>query len=103
MVKAGATVRARDELELREKLAARTTAEANDQARRLCAVSSRFCRAGEPEEWFDLEVVGECTFCFCAAHALAAELGAVACGLPARYLIGRLLELERQHDKERTE
>lgn len=63
-----------NELELRERFALRAERTSNAQARRLCAVSSKACRMGDPGEWLDLEH-GARTYCFCAAHALAAELG----------------------------
>ena len=84
------------ELELRARLAERTETEGNRQARRLCAVSSKACRAGDDHEWFELEVIGKRTYCFCAAHALAAEVAA-AVGMPAEFIISTLHELERGH------
>ena len=88
------------ELELRARLAARTEAVGNKQARRLCAVSSNACRAGEDRDWFELEVTGKRTYCFCAAHSLAAELAASLAGghlFSAEHIIGKIHELERGH------
>ena len=92
-------VTARTELELREKLAARTETEGNRQARRLCAVSSDACRAGDDRDWFELEVTGKKTYCFCAAHSLAAELGASLAGrlFGPEYVIAKIHELEQGH------
>lgn len=63
----------RTELELRVELARRRDEREQRQARALCAVDSDRCRAGDEWEWFDLSQ-GRRTFCFCPAHALAAEL-----------------------------
>ena len=93
------TVTARTELELREKLAARTAREADEQARAICAVGSKFCRADEPEDWLELEHRGR-TYNFCGAHALAAEVlaagGLMYAELEPLQIVARISGLEQQ-------
>ena len=61
------------ELEQRVEIARRRDERDQKRARSLCAVDSEHCRAGDEWEWFDISVPGR-TYCFCPAHALAAEL-----------------------------
>lgn len=65
--------KAATELELRVEFARRRDERDQKRARALCAVDSEHCRAGDEWEWFDISIPGR-TYCFCPAHALAAEL-----------------------------
>jgi hypothetical protein len=94
------------ELELRVEFARRRDEREQRQARSLCAVDSDHCRAGDEWEWFDLvDAPRARTFCFCPAHALAAELtstGGVFFDAPSGpQIIAKIHELERKRGDDR--
>lgn len=95
------------ELELRVELAKRRDVREQKIARSLCAVDSETCRAGDEWEWFDLvDAPRARTYCFCPAHALAAELattgGVFFDGLSGPQIVAKIHELEHRRDSERA-
>jgi len=96
------------ELELRVELAQRRDEREQRQARALCAIDSESCRAGDEWQWFDLTQRNR-TYCFCPAHALAAEIACVGtedvyAAMTAEQLIRAIqsVEARRTTDKERA-